>query len=285
MEERKLARNKLITYLILVFAFSSFFYYQIAQIGDLDAAGMWVFGLMWMPAAAAVITALIFQRNLRGFGWGPGKIKYLVYGFAIPFVYTSIAYAFIWITGLGRLSSTGGLLDSIINGATLGVLQAIILVLGEEIGWRGMMTPQLAKLTSFNKTALIGGVIWGLWHVPIIMFGGYNNGAPVWYSMLAFFILIISMNFVFTWLRLASGSIWPAVIMHAVHNVFIQSVYEPLTENAGMTQYFSDEFGAVLAVIGIIAAIFISRIAPPTTGDTNQVNGQAPLGQTSKLSS
>ena len=118
------------------------------------------------------------------------------------------------------------------------------------------------------KTALIGGVIWGLWHVPIIIFGGYNNGAPVWYSLLAFFVLIISMNFVFTWLRLASGSIWPTVITHAVHNTFIQSVYQPLTENTGMTQYFSDEFGAVLAVIGVIVAIIVSRIAPKTEGET-----------------
>jgi membrane protease YdiL (CAAX protease family) len=268
MDERKIAQKKLVTYLILVFALSSIFYYQIAQIGDLETAGMWVLGLMWMPATAAIITALIFQRNLRGFGWGPGKIKYLLYGFVIPLVYTTIGYAFIWATGLGKLTGGSGLFSSILNGATLGVLQALLLVVGEEIGWRGMMTPQLAKLTSFNKTALIGGVIWGLWHVPVIVFGGYNNGAPAWYSISAFFILIISMNFVFTWLRLASGSIWPTAIMHAVHNVFIQSVYEPMTKNSGMTQYFSDEFGAVLAVIGIITAVIVSRIAPKTEGDS-----------------
>jgi membrane protease YdiL (CAAX protease family) len=243
------------------------FYFKIAQIGDLNMAGMWVLGLMWMPALAAIITALIFQRNIRGFGWGPGKIKYLIYGYVIPLLYTSAAYAIIWLTGLGKFSGGDGFISALLNGATLGVLQAMLLALGEEIGWRGFMVPQLAKLTSFNKTALIGGVIWGLWHLPIIIFGGYNNGAPVWYSILAFFVLIISMNFVFTWLRLASGSIWPTVIMHGVHNTFIQSIYEPVTENTGSTQYFSDEFGAVLVVIGVIIAVLVSRFAPKTEGD------------------
>jgi membrane protease YdiL (CAAX protease family) len=267
MNDRQIAQRKLIVYLVLVFALSSFFYFKIAQIADLDAAGMWVLGLMWMPALAAIITALIFQRNIKGFGWGPGKIKYLVYGYVIPLLYTTLAYAVIWLTGLGRFNGGDGLFSTILSGATVGVLQAMLLALGEEIGWRGFMVPQLAKLTSFNKTALISGVIWGLWHVPIIIFGGYNNGAPVWYSILAFFVLIIGMNFVFTWLRLASGSIWPTVIMHGVHNTFIQSVYEPMTENTGSTQFFSDEFGAVLAVIAVITAVVVSRFAPRTEGD------------------
>jgi membrane protease YdiL (CAAX protease family) len=267
MNERQTAKRKLIVYLVLVFALSSFFYFKIAQIGDLEAGGGWVLGLMWMPATAAIITALIFQRNLKGFGWGPGKIKYLIYGYVIPLLYTTAAYAIIWITGLGKFNGGDGFISTLLSGATLGVLQTMLLALGEEIGWRGFMTPQLAKLTSFNKTALIGGVIWGLWHVPIIIFGGYNNGAPVWYSILAFFVLIISMNFVFTWLRLASGSIWPTVIMHGAHNTFIQSIYEPVTENTGSTQYFSDEFGAVLAVIGVITAVVVSRFAPHTEGD------------------
>ncbi|UCC50697.1 MAG: CPBP family intramembrane metalloprotease [Anaerolineaceae bacterium] len=83
------------------------------------------------------------------------------------------------MTGLGKFNGGDGFISTILSGATLGVLQARLPALGEEIGWRGFMVPQLAKLTSFNKTALIGGVIWGIWHVPIIIFGGYNNGAPV----------------------------------------------------------------------------------------------------------
>jgi hypothetical protein len=55
--------------------------------------------------------------------------------------------------------------------------------------------------------------------------------------------------------------------MHGVHNTFIQSIYEPVTENTGSTQYFSDEFGAVLVVIGVIIAVLVSRFAPKTEGD------------------
>jgi membrane protease YdiL (CAAX protease family) len=159
MNDRQSAQRKLVTFLILVFVVSIPFYYQIAQIGDLDAAGIWIIGLMWMPAMAAIITALIFQRNIRGFGWGPGKIKYLIYGYVIPLLYTTVAYAIIWLTGLGKFNGGDGIFSTILSGATLGVLQAMLLALGEEIGWRGSMVPQLAKLTSFNKTALIGAVL------------------------------------------------------------------------------------------------------------------------------
>jgi membrane protease YdiL (CAAX protease family) len=71
------------------------------------------------------------------------------------------------------------------------------------------------------------------------------------------------MSFAFAWVRLASGSIWPAVLMHAVHNSFIQGFLDKVTVNTGSTEYFTTEFGAALAVMGIIVAVIFWRIGVP----------------------
>jgi len=268
------AKRRIITYLIAVFALSTPFYIvSIVANSSPDGASsglgdLAILGLMWMPAVAALVTTLIAQRNIRGLGWAPGKIKYLVLGYLLPIVYAGIAYGIVWVTGLGAYDGTaaaekGGLAPFLANALTLGVLQAALLALGEEIGWRGLLVPQMARITTFSRTALITGLIWGLWHVPLILFGNYNAGTPWWFALLCFTVLIVGMNFAFTWLRLASGSIWPTVVMHASHNLIIQGVFDKLTADTGNTFFFTTEFGAMLAILGIVVALVFARLPLP----------------------
>jgi hypothetical protein len=55
---------------------------------------------------------------------------------------------------------------------------------------------------------------------------------------------------------LKSGSVWSGAVIHASHNLFIQSILTPLTADTGQTKYFIDEFGIALPTITIIFAIF-----------------------------
>ncbi len=274
MTEKQEAKKRVITYLIAVFALSTPFYIaNIVLVSKQGSGSMFadfaVLGLMWMPAVAALVTTLIHQRNIRGLGWAPGKFKYLALGYLLPIVYAGIAYGIVWVTGLGAYDGTaaeGGLAGFLANALTLGVLQAALLALGEEIGWRGLLVPQMARITTFSRMALITGLIWGLWHVPLLIFGDYNAGTPWWYALLCFTVLIVGMNFAFAWLRLASGSIWPAVLMHASHNLIIQGVFDELTADTGNTAFFTGEFGLVLALLGIIVAIVFALLPLPGSG-------------------
>jgi len=260
------ATKRIVTYLILVFGLSAIFYFLIIQNGGLDGAGaFYVFPLMWMPALAALITTFIYQRNIRGLGWGLGKPKYYLIAYFLPILYAGIAYGVVWLLGLGDVDfkqlGTGGLLQVV----TIGVLTALLTAVGEEIGWRGLLVPQLARMNTFARTSLISGVIWGIWHIPLIIGGGYSSGAPTWFAITCFMILITGMSFAFAWVRLASGSIWPAALMHAVHNSFIQSGLDKITVDNGSTEYFTTEFGLALAVMGIIVAFIFWRIGVPET--------------------
>jgi membrane protease YdiL (CAAX protease family) len=73
--------------------------------------------------------------------------------------------------------------------------------------------------------------------------------------------MVVADSFILAWLTLRSGSLWPAAILHGSHNLFIQSIFTPLTRNTGSTNYIIDEFGIGLVVTIAIGAIIVSRNA------------------------
>ncbi len=144
-------------------------------------------------------------------------------------------------------------------GSVVAVLFSCLSAAGEEIGWRGFLVPELMKFNSFTRTALLSGVIWGLWHVPLIIWSDYNSGTPSWYAVSCFAIMVISISFVFTWIRLRSGSLWPAVLLHASHNAIIQGYLDALTTKHGHTRYFTGEFGCAMLPLTIFWAYWAWR--------------------------
>jgi membrane protease YdiL (CAAX protease family) len=253
------ARRQVITYLVLVFALSSFFYVPMIRSGRMSQ--LLILGLMWSPGVAALITRLVYQRNLRGIGWGWGKTRYQGLAYIVPVLAALPVYGLVWATGLGAF--TPGRLTGVIGRelerevpfpqallllATAGFLMSCLSGLGEEIGWRGLLVPELSRLTSFGGTVLISGTVWAVYHYPLILFSNYNSGAPKWFVMLCFTWMVFMATIGFNWLRLKSGSVWTAVILHASHNLFIQQVFDGVTTDQGPTEYLTTEFGLGLAL-------------------------------------
>lgn len=279
MNSTALAKKKIITFIALTAAFSAVFYSLIISAGTLGAAGgFYVLGLMWSPGAAAMITQLIFERRISGLGWKPGRFKYLLIAFLLPLVYCTVVYGITWGTGLGGLDPDmmaaigarwGGLTGSPFLQVVLTVVISslvttpfgLLSALGEEIGWRGLFVPELLKVTTFNKAMLISGAVWALYHYPLLFFADYNMaGAPVWYGGLMFTIMVLGISFAFGWLTVKSGSLWPAAVLHASHNVAVQSIFTPLTQQNTVTPFIIDEFGAGLALAGIVIALVIWQV-------------------------
>jgi membrane protease YdiL (CAAX protease family) len=256
--------KKITVFIVLTFALSSIFYYLVISTHSFPTP--YGLGIMWCPGLAAIITQLIFNRSLRGIGWKPGRGRYLLASYFLPLVYVFVIYMIIWLVGLGKFdpaalykfvseangpsSTPFGIVGTyVVIMFTIGFIVNCFAALGEEIGWRGLLVPELAKTTSFARTALISGIIWAIWHWPLILSGEYNSiDTPVWFGLICFTIMVIGINFAFAWLRLKSGSIWGPVLLHAAHNLFIQAFFNHLTSNTGLTQYVIDEFGIGLAL-------------------------------------
>ncbi len=264
-------------YLALTLGLSSYFYFLIIRAGTLGGGGgWWVMGLMWCPAAAAILASLLVKRPLRQIGWR-WSWRYAAYAYAIPIAYAAVAYGATWALGLGdfpdgaflaRLTQRFGtpgasdasvILRYVLRQGSLGFVVSCLSGLGEEIGWRGFLVPELARKLSFTRVAVVSGLIWATWHYPVLLFADYNGGTPAWYGLGCFTVLVVGIAFVFAWIRLKSGSVWPAAILHGSHNLWIQSVFDPLTADTGRTKWVIGEFGAALAIVAIAAAWLVWR--------------------------
>lgn len=89
-------------------------------------------------------------------------------------------------------------------------------VLGEEWGWRGYLLPRLLPLGQW-RALVLSGAIWGVWHAPLILLGHNYPQHPVAgvFFMIVFCVLT---GVLIGWTRLATGSVWPAVIIHGSIN-------------------------------------------------------------------
>src|SRR5262249_54561340 len=131
----------------------------------------------------------------------------------------------------------------------------------EEIGWRGFLAPEFLKLMPLLPVGLITGFIWFAWHLPAIFFEGYNSGGPpLAYQIACFGVMVIPSGFIYAWLRERSGSVWPCALLHAAHNLFIQSILDKATVNGPSTPYITGEFGFGLAITSCLASLAIFAI-------------------------
>jgi membrane protease YdiL (CAAX protease family) len=259
--------KKIGTYLGLVFLLSSVGYVLVinSRAWDLNPF-VCMFYLMWCPALAGLITCLVHEKNLKSIGWGPGKLKWLGLAYLLPIVYAALAYGFIWLAGYGAIDPAYQF--NFIKLVIFGTLFNVAFAAGEEIGWRGFLVPQVHKYVNFAATCLIVGLIWSVWHFPLIISGVYLAKMPMLTQLILLVVTVTAMNFPISWLRLKSGSVWPAVLMHASHNLYIQRLFDPLTTETGpLSKFMIGESGIVLAIIFVaLAALFWSlrKMLPPT---------------------
>jgi membrane protease YdiL (CAAX protease family) len=265
--------KKILTFLILTFLLTSFFQLSLVLFNPTTAGKEnYILGMIWSPTIAALITSRLYQKDLAEFGWHWGSSRYHFLSYITPFFYTLVAYLITWTLGLGSFFNAESLQEiaknygwetlpqgliillHVVVSGTLGILKACPYALGEEIGWRGFLVPELAKTTTFFNTALISGLAWAIWHYPLIIFGDYNNGTSIPYSLFSFTIAVIAISFPMAWLRLKSGSLWTGMVFHASDNLFIQDVFNLLTKDTGITKYITGEFGIAIALTSSIAA-------------------------------
>jgi membrane protease YdiL (CAAX protease family) len=262
----------------LTMLFSGLFDAFVLYAGKMEAGNLlYVTGAMWSPALAAFATKRLFGESIRDLPWRLGPAKYVWLGYLIPLAYAVPVYLLVWQSGLGgfadskfvsQTAATMGwtnfppaliLALFVLLTATLGFVGKTSRALGEEIGWRGFLVPELAKVAGFTRVALISGAMWAVYHFPILIFADYNAGTPVWFGLGCFTLGVVAESFIYAWLTLRSGSLWPAAFLHGSHNLWVQSILTPLTRDTGPTEYIIDEFGVGMVITCVIGAIIVWR--------------------------
>jgi membrane protease YdiL (CAAX protease family) len=203
-------------------------------------------GLLFLVILRLVSGKEAFARA----GLGGGKVwQYLLFGLLFVAIY-SLMLALNVLFGLGQAvdakefirQAAGGqataleampgwalLLLSGFQSVILAPFLALLIAFGEEYGWRGYLQGELVKIGKVRGILLVG-VIWGLWHTPVILMGHNYPGYPLLGSFLMI-LYCIALAFLLGFAVLRSGSVWLAAFLHALNNqvwsFFVLMIYTP----------------------------------------------------------
>ena len=103
-----------------------------------------------------------------------------------------------------------------IQSVLLAPILAIVIAFGEEYGWRGYLQSELFKLGRVRGVLLLG-VIWGIWHWPLILMG-YNYPGHPFLGMLLMALYTTGLAVVLGYAVLRSGSVLVSAYLHALNN-------------------------------------------------------------------
>jgi membrane protease YdiL (CAAX protease family) len=177
------------------------------------------------PTVAMLIMLLVVTRE--GYskeGWkslGLHRLGLSVWwiAFGATLLITLAASAIVWATPLASfVMPEGGIINPLINFLIQVGILVLTFSLGEEIGMRGYLQPRLMSLGR-RRALLLVSLVWATWHMPLYYFvaplfpvGNMLLFLPLFYGT------IVAASFFFGYLRIYTGSVWPASIAHSVHN-------------------------------------------------------------------
>ncbi len=214
---------------------------------------------MFCPLVAVLAAKRIVLHQSTGIGWKVrGKRRYWLAAWFGPAVFTVLAALLYFavfssrldLSGSWLVTAYGGEMDAETLRSQLGVsslsymlqtgLSAITLAppinmlfaVGEEAGWRGYMMPQLKERFGLLNGRLLGGIIWGVWHWPIMLLTGYEYGtnylgAPV-LGLVVWCVVCFALNTLLDWLYEKTGCIWVSAIAHGAFNA-VAALFTVLT--------------------------------------------------------
>lgn len=310
MEHEKLAEKKrLIIFIALTIILAWIVFLLVPICGLTYGSGASVVILavaMFMPGLSNLLTRIITKEGfgnmyLRPHVKGHVKEYLLLYFGPTGLLFLSGALYFLIFPGLfdpelttlkGMVASSGkqGLATSallivqVLIFVAIGPIVNIIPTMGEELGWRGYLLPKLRMFLSDRVSLIITGVIWGIWHLPIIVMG-HNYGTSYWgypvLGILAMIVFCVVLGIIEGYISIKLESAIPAAMIHSTVNagatlpsIFAKSGYNPL-------------FGpAITGLIGglpfiVLAAILLIKVGNKMSLGKNEAYRQekVPLGQ------
>ena len=231
-------------------------------LGTMGAGGVLL--MMWIPALVSIGFRLAWREGWRDVGWRAGAWRYWWLALAIPALCAVATY--LPAIGLGLVefemperhvvemgSGMGTWLVTVTTHLPLALAFGLVACFGEELGWRGYLLTRLCR-GGFRRPLLISGLVWGVWHLPVILWGDYATSDVPWLSALLFIVTVVLAAYLVGWLRLAGGSVWVATVMHWSHNFTYQNVFDRWW-NGDLEPYFAGEAG-VFSILAYGAVVF-----------------------------
>ncbi len=135
----------------------------------------------------------------------------------------------------------------------VGSLVSVVPALGEELGWRAVLQPELERRVGGVKATIAVGLIWGYWHLPINSSGFNDSEHPIVTAVLLFPLGSIFLSFPFAWLFRRSGSVWPPALCHGAGDAILGGLL--LKSNSWVVDNISLMLATALIALPFISAL------------------------------
>ena len=197
------------------------------------------------PSIAAFLTGLIFvsSKSFLNFRVEKSNIPKFLMAFVLPILVFGLGFFLCQLFGV-KTTITENLAQSL----PLALVGMLVGAIGEEIGWRSFLQPNLEKSNSVLLSSIITGLMWGFWHI-----GHYKNGL---FFMLGFLLFAVSASVVLRRiLAETSNNLLISVLFHFSINICFVVFYKNSLTDSNMILVN----GALWAVVAI-ASFFIKSI-------------------------
>jgi uncharacterized protein len=133
-------------------------------------------------------------------------------------------------------------------------LPLTVLTFGEEYGWRGYLLPRLLPLGEIRASVQLG-LIWGVWHLPLLLAGLNYPGVNVWLAIIVFTFVTVALSFTYIWFYVAaSGSVLVAAVFHASTSQFSDTFWvPPLLSGANP---FAPSLVSAVLIMALVIAVY-----------------------------
>ena len=183
---------------------------------------------LFPTVAVTILTFTVFRRGTRRELWrsiGLGRAGVRSWGAALgaPILLCGAAFGAALLVGAGQLRAwhiTGFTVSTFAVNSLLNFLVGMVVLMGEEIGWRGFMLPRIQLLTTKRRAALVTGFVHGCFHLPLILIATtYDTEGSRWIAAPAAVLTITAAGVLYAWLWDRSHSVWPVTIAHTFANM------------------------------------------------------------------
>jgi uncharacterized protein len=176
--------------------------------------------------AALIMRTFVSKEGVKGSLGLLRSLKYYLAALLIPPVFATGVVLIVQVLGLGQFSWS----EANWYVYVMLLVSAPIVTLftfGEEYGWRGYLLPRLLPLGEIRASVLLG-MIWGVWHLPLLLAGLNYPGVNVWLAIIIFTFVTVALSFTYTWFYvISSGSVVVAAVFHASTNQFSDTFWVP----------------------------------------------------------
>ena len=221
-----LKRHPLLTYFVLAFVLTWACWIPLAISDAFASEGtaqpsrlllFWPLGNIMPSLVGILLTALFSGKS------GLGKLFRRLGHVRVPLTWYAVVLLLVPVLLFVAIG-----VNTLLGGATIAyawsslisllVLSLLVAGLGEELGWRGFALPRLQARHQAFAASLLLGVLWGLWHLPLLISTGLVPLTSLGIvNFLLFDLTITALAVLFTWVyNNTNGSLFLMVLFHTV---------------------------------------------------------------------